>query len=75
MIVIIVILKLLIYITIFDAILSYVPSLNKQGWAKGIRKLVSFYLNPLRKFFPKNLPIDPTHLIVIVIIQSIVSLL
>ena len=69
------ILNIYMFIIIADAIISYMPQYQKEDWAKFIKKLANFALEPIRKVLPNHdLPIDIAPLIVIVLIQLIPAL-
>jgi YggT family protein len=67
-------LKLYIFIIIADTILSYLPQLRYQKWAQWIRKAANYTLAPVRKVLPPDLPIDPSPLVVIVLITIFMAL-
>lgn len=68
-------LNLYMFIIIADAILSYMPQYHNEDWAKIIKKLANYSLNPIRKILPANdLPVDIAPLIVILILQIIPAL-
>tara|TARA_B100001971_G_scaffold215195_1_gene260179 strand:+ start:3702 stop:3896 length:195 start_codon:yes stop_codon:yes gene_type:complete len=62
------------YVIILDAILSYFPKYQKQEWAQYIRKAADFTEAPIRKYLPKDVPMDPSPLIVIILLQLIKAL-
>ncbi len=68
-------LQLYIYVIIADIILSYVPHLREQKWADMIHKAADVSLRPVRDLFPKDLPIDPSPMVVIILIQVMMYLL
>lgn len=69
-----VIINLYIYVIILDAILTFFPQYKNQEWAKLIRKAADFTQKPIRKYLPKDVPWDPSPLIVIIILQLIMTL-
>ena len=68
-------LQLYIYIVIADIILSYVPNVRGQKWAEWIHKAAEVTTKPIRELFPPDIPIDPSPMIVIILIQVIMYLL
>lgn len=68
------ILNLYIFVIIIDAILSYFPQFRHHEWARQIRKLANFTLDPVRKLLPRDLPLDFSPLVVIIVIQMIMAL-
>lgn len=68
------IINLYIYVLIADIILSYIPQYSDEPWAKFIRKLANYTLDPIRKILPKEIPFDISPIIVIVLLQLIPSL-
>jgi len=63
------------WLIIVDAVLSYIPDLKQQPWAKKIHQLVEYSVAPIRKLLPANdLPIDIAPLIVIVLLQIIIRI-
>jgi YggT family protein len=69
------ILQLYIYIIIGDIILSYVPNMREQQWAIMIHKAAEVTCKPIRDFFPKDIPMDPSPMIVIILIQILMYLI
>lgn len=68
--------QIIIYITIADVILSWIPDLRqKQPWAQSLHEFVSIPQKPIRDMFPKDLPIDPAPMIVIIVCQILMHLL
>ncbi len=68
-------LQLFIYITIIDALLSYVPQFRTQAWAQMIHKIADALQKPLRNLFPRDIPLDPSPIIVILLCQLLMHLL
>lgn len=69
------VLRLYVLIIIADVILSYFPDVRNQKWAQIIRKMADVSQKPIRDALPKNMPLDPTPMIVIFIINIIIYLL
>ena len=69
------VLRLYVLIIIADVILSYVPDVRNQKWAQVIRKMADFSQKPIRDALPKDMPLDPTPMIVIFIINILIYLL
>lgn len=68
-------LQLYIYIVIADIILSYVPNVREQKWAEWIHKAAAVSTKPIRELFPRDIPIDPAPMIVIILIQVIMYII
>jgi uncharacterized protein YggT (Ycf19 family) len=68
-------LQLFIWITIADIVLSYVPDARKQKWAQMIHKVADVPQKPIREALPKDIPLDPSPMIVIIVIQMLMYLL
>ena len=68
------ILNIYSFVIIADAVLSYMPQYQRETWAKFIRQLAGYTLNPIRKFMPKDLPVDISPIIVLILIRLIPSL-
>ena len=66
--------NLYIYIIIADVIISFIPQYANEPWARFIRKLANYTLDPVRKILPKDLPFDISPLIVIILLQLIPTL-
>lgn len=66
--------NLYILIIIADAVISYIPQLHHQQWAKVIKKMADFTLNPIRKVLPQDIPLDISPIVVIILLQIIVAL-
>lgn len=61
-------------VIILDAILSFIPQLRQQQWAQSIKNAADFTLNPIRKLLPPDLPVDPSPLVVLVLINLLMRL-
>lgn len=64
-----VLLQIFIYILIFDVIMSYFPDMRRQQWAQVLHKIADAPQKPIREMLPKDLPLDPTPMILIIGIQ------
>ena len=69
------ILQLFIYIMIADIIMSYLPQYRGQKWAQILHKIADTPQKPIREMLPENLPLDPTPMIVIILIQMLMYIL
>lgn len=69
------ILHLFTFIIIFDVLMSYAPDLRKHEWARTLHTIADAPQKPIRDLFPRDLPLDPSPMIVIFIIQIIRGLL
>lgn len=69
-----VIINLYIYVIILDAILSFFPQYKNQEWAQYIRKAADITQKPIRKYLPKDVPMDPSPLIVIILLNLVMAL-
>ena len=68
------ILNIYSFIIIADVVLSYMPQYRGEAWAKMVRRLAGYTLNPIRRFMPEDLPVDISPMIVLIIIQLLPSL-
>lgn len=68
-------LQFFIYIVLADVIMSYVPQMREQKWAQVLHKIADAPQKPIREMLPENLPLDPTPMIVIILIQMLMYLL
>lgn len=68
-------LQLFIYILIIDVLMSYVPQMRTQKWAQMIHKIADAPQKPIRDLLPKDLPLDPTPMILIILIQMLMYIL
>ena len=64
-------LQLFIYLLIADVILSYFPDVRRQKWAETLHKIADAPQKPIREMLPKDIPIDPSPMIVIILIQGL----
>jgi YggT family protein len=62
-------LQLFIYLLVADVILSYFPDVRRQKWAETLHKIADAPQKPIREMLPKDIPIDPSPMIVIILIQ------
>jgi YggT family protein len=69
------ILQIFIYILIFDVVMSYFPQLKVQKWARILHQIADAPQRPIRDLLPRDLPLDPTPMILILIIQLIMYIL
>ena len=72
------VLQLFIYVIIADIILGYVPNVREQEWARILHKIADAPQKPIREFFQsmfRDLPLDPSPMIVIILIQMLMYIL
>lgn len=63
------ILQLFTLVIFFDVIMSYIPDLQRQEWARSLHQIADIPQKPIREMLPKDLPLDPAPMIVIFLIQ------
>lgn len=68
-------LQLFIYILIIDVVMSYFPQMRMYKWAQFIHKIADVPQKPIRDLLPNNMPIDPTPMILIFLIQILMYIL
>ncbi len=68
-------LQLYIYVIIADVVMSYFPQARGQRWAQVLHKLANASQKPIRDMLPSHLPLDPTPMIVIILIQMLMYIL
>lgn len=68
-------LQIFIYIIIADVILSYFPDVRRQQWAQVLHKIADAPQKPIREMLPKDIPLDPAPMIIIILIQILMYLL
>ena len=56
-------------VLIADVIISFIPSVKFQPWARTINKASEYTCKPVRQILPKDLPIDPSPFVVILAIN------
>jgi uncharacterized protein YggT (Ycf19 family) len=61
--------KLYIYMLLVEALLSYFPQVRVYPWYRNMKKMCDFTLNPVRQMLPPDLPIDPSPLVVILLLN------
>lgn len=69
------ILHILTLVIIFDVILSYAPDLRRYEWARTLHRIADVPQRPIRELLPRDLPLDPSPMIVIFVIQILRQLL
>ncbi len=69
------VLQIFIYIVIADIILGYIPEVRGKNWAETLHKIADAPQKPIRNMLPKDIPIDPTPMIVIILCQILMYLL
>ena len=62
------------WIVLADVVLSYFPDYQRHQWAKTIKKLAGYTLDPVRKILPADLPFDFSPIVVLVILQLLPAL-
>ena len=67
--------QIFIYIIIIDIIMSYFPQVREQQWAQTLHKIASAPQKPIRDLLPKDLPIDPAPMILIILCQVLMYIL
>lgn len=65
------ILQMFIYVIIVDVLLSWVPDVRRQKWAQTLHKIADAPQKPIRERLPQNMPLDPTPMIIIILIQML----
>lgn len=65
------ILQMFIYVIIVDVLLSWAPDVRRQKWAQTLHKIADAPQKPIREMLPQNMPLDPTPMIIIVLIQML----
>ena len=68
-------LQLYIYLIIADIVLSYVPDVRRQKWAETLHKIADAPQKPIRDMLPRDIPLDPSPMIVIILIQIMMYIL
>lgn len=68
-------LQIFIYVLIIDVILSYFPQLKSQEWARKLHQIADIPQKPIREMLPQGMPLDPTPMILIILIQILMYLL
>jgi YggT family protein len=68
-------LQLFIYIIIIDVLLSWMPQARSQKWAQMLHKIADAPQKPIRELLPRDIPLDPTPIIVIILIQMLMYIL
>lgn len=63
-----------ILMIIADAVTSYFPKVRHNVWVLRLKKIVDFSCGPIRRYMPNDLPIDPSPLIVIILLQLVKAL-
>ena len=63
-----------ILLIIVDTIISYIPNLKSHPIILNIRMVTEFTQRPIRKYMPQGLPLDPSPLVVIILLKMLVAL-
>lgn len=69
------VLQIFIYIIIADVLMSWVPEVRRQPWAQKLHEFANIPQKPIRDMLPKDIPLDPTPMIIIMICQILMYLL
>jgi uncharacterized protein YggT (Ycf19 family) len=67
-------LQIFIYITIADVLLSWVPDVRNQSWAKKLHQIADYPQKPIREMLPQDIPLDPCPMIIIILCQMLMFL-
>tara|TARA_R110002072_G_scaffold1989_1_gene16232 strand:- start:5925 stop:6146 length:222 start_codon:yes stop_codon:yes gene_type:complete len=62
---------LYVFLLIIDTILSYLPQFRHQEWRKKIKMVADVTCKPVRKILPPDLPVDPSPLVVILLLNLV----
>lgn len=65
------ILQIFIYVIIADVLLSWVPDMRRQPWAQKLHQIADVPQKPIRDLFPRDIPIDPSPMIIIILCQML----
>lgn len=68
-------LQLYIYIIIIDVLLSWMPQARSQKWAQKLHKIADASQKPIRELLPRDIPLDPSPMIVIILIQMLMFII
>lgn len=68
-------LQIFIYVIIADVVLSYFPDVKNQQWAQTLHKIAQAPQKPIRDLLPRDMPLDPAPMIVIIVIQILMHFL
>ncbi len=68
------ILKLYIFVIIFDLIIEFFPKLKEFEPTKYVQQAASYSLNFVRKFLSRELPFFSAHLVVIVMVYVVMAI-
>jgi YggT family protein len=63
-----------ILLIIVDAILSFFPQLSTHPIILQLRRVTGFTLKPIRKYLPPDLPIDPSPIVAILLLNLLKAL-
>ncbi|HXH75792.1 MAG TPA: YggT family protein [Bacteriovoracaceae bacterium] len=69
------VLRLFIFVIFIDVVLSYLPDMKRQKWAQVLHKIADAPQKPIREALPQDLPLDPSPMIVIIVINMLMYLL
>lgn len=69
------VLQIFIYIIIADVLLSWVPDVRRQPWAQKLHQFANIPQKPIRDMLPKDIPLDPTPMIIIMLCQMLMYIL
>lgn len=69
------VLQIFIYIIIADVLLSWVPDVRRQPWAQKLHEFANIPQKPIRDMLPKDIPLDPTPMIIIMLCQMLMYIL
>jgi uncharacterized protein YggT (Ycf19 family) len=64
-------LELLSLLVFVYVIISFFPELRDQPWARELNKVMEMVLKPIRDILPKDMPLDPSPMILIMLIQML----
>jgi len=60
-----------VFLLVLNAILSYIPSIQKYEWVLYFKKVSDYTCRPIQQYLPKDLPVDVSPLVVIVLLNLI----
>jgi YggT family protein len=69
-----VLIDIYIILILLDAILSYIPNLKGHPYVQKLRMICEFSQRPIRKYMPQGLPLDPSPIVVILLLKLVEAL-
>ena len=61
--------RVYILLIVVDAVLSFFPQFRMRSWYRVVRESAEFTEGPVRRYLPRDLPLDISPIVVIILLN------